>query len=878
MGKYAVLGLAMGQQADDEIAALEAQLPPPPDTQAPHVLSVQVENLAHDRADLVVELDEPAILAVDYGPTPSYGAVASSVPHQTLHRVALVGLQGATTYHYRITATDASPQGNVSVVPDATFRTLDPPDVTPPTVQNLVATVVGDVVTLTWQASDNVAVVACAVLRGGVLQGGVTAPPFTFTQQAPPGTHVYEVVASDAAGLSASATVQVTVVPQAPPAGTAPRLVYGPAPTSGFKRATPYTDATYYFRPARLNPSTGKYVQLGDGERVSGVVTFGTVVVDRYGRVMPTPWPPWRLLLDGVEPASLTVDTAQRPAGHLALTIQVLDAQGKDVGNQTTIVVVNNTGAPVTQTTGLKVAGSRIQTQQLNSSAWAEFDAIAPTPRPLGHGAAMHPPAQSDADRARMTTEKVWWVDGLVDPNTTGLYRPEPRLVRNRQGDVFVQHFYPTSFDDLAAATPVVACHPAFDGPRGIASLTGYAFLVPGLKDLASGHKGWLGISPEGRVLDVDITGEVTTIFGPRSVAGSVQTDHYDVGFNLAQRIAAGEKEFVGDQSGGTLWEAHDVWAKENSPDRLWIADTGHDRLVILDRVQQKITGTIPLADVTSTWCGGTGPWYAVNPQGLHVVQQGQATLVAPIAGAFWVRGSERGTVYVLTTTAALYEYDPATGTTTQRLGPQVAVQKFVYMAVDLKGQIGPIGRVYIGWVHHQGSYGANVGLSYVDPQPVGTPWTRKLYPELSLIKNYAVYGNWNANQDPLVHYPWCIAICGGDESVFAVGGLANGFKVWTAHLGPTPVPDPAVLYAGTDEFVIGRLDEFLGLGAVMGNRAFGHVWLVAPDWKALTTWAQAQPVMHQDLDPFKPPALSAAAWDNALRMLFMQRDRKHFQ
>lgn len=91
-------------------------------------------------------------------------------------------------------------------------------DTTPPTVRITSPTAnqsVTGTVTISATASDNVAVTSLRLRVDGVMQGTqLTAPPFTWswnTGNAVDGLHSLSVVASDAAGNSASAVVEVTV-------------------------------------------------------------------------------------------------------------------------------------------------------------------------------------------------------------------------------------------------------------------------------------------------------------------------------------------------------------------------------------------------------------------------------------------------------------------------------------------------------------------------------------------------------------------------------------------------------------------------------------------------------------------------------------------
>jgi hypothetical protein len=459
----------------------------------------------------------------------------------------------------------------------------------------------------------------------------------------------------------------------------------------------------------------------------------------------------------------------------------------------------------------------------------------------------------------------------------TGLYFTTPILVKNLDGDYFIQQWYPASFNNSFNATPVIAKQPAFDGPRGISFLTGYTTLIRGLRALASGHTGWLGVSIDGRVVDLDITGEVTTIFGPRSVAGAVQTDPL-ADFSLAQRLAAGEKEFVGDRTGGTLWVAQDLWNTEAAPDKIWIADTGNNRIAILDRPRQRITTSIPLPKVSSVW-GGSNVWWAVNPTGLYRVQSNVATLVAPIPNAFWVRGDRDGKVYVMTDALAFYEHNVAMGTTALRKPAISQQQKFAFFDIDVDGVIGPRKRIYFGAVNLTLPDGSvNASLGWMDP--VGS-WNHSNLSATNGIINYRAYGSWMATSNPFGHYPWGFAIHKHIPK-FVTAGISAGWKIWGGHLGQLPNPDAAIASSvnaiGTPLFREGRLDQYLGLGAVFGSLAHGYIGYHADGWRDLMTWPESHATMRAALEPLFPPAMTAAERDAVAEMIWAQRTRKHFQ
>ena len=73
------------------------------------------------RARYVGRWSESCAITIDYGLTPQYGAQLTCGGHMAV--VSFPDLPIGETYHYRVTATDAS--GNQTVIPDATFKVGD---------------------------------------------------------------------------------------------------------------------------------------------------------------------------------------------------------------------------------------------------------------------------------------------------------------------------------------------------------------------------------------------------------------------------------------------------------------------------------------------------------------------------------------------------------------------------------------------------------------------------------------------------------------------------------------------------------------------------------------------------------------------------------
>lgn len=94
-----------------------------PDTTPPTITSVQSTGISNTAATVTWTTDEPADSQVEYGPTTAYGSSTPLSTSLTLsHSVALSGLTGGTTYHFRVKSKDAA--ANLATSPDFTFTTL----------------------------------------------------------------------------------------------------------------------------------------------------------------------------------------------------------------------------------------------------------------------------------------------------------------------------------------------------------------------------------------------------------------------------------------------------------------------------------------------------------------------------------------------------------------------------------------------------------------------------------------------------------------------------------------------------------------------------------------------------------------------------------
>ncbi len=104
----------------------------PVDSTPPVISTLQTRNVRVTSAEVSYSTNEPADSRIDYGTTTSYSSTKSSAALTKSHRFAVTNLSPNTTYHFRVTSSDAS--GNAASSEDRTFTTLDPSSNLPPNV------------------------------------------------------------------------------------------------------------------------------------------------------------------------------------------------------------------------------------------------------------------------------------------------------------------------------------------------------------------------------------------------------------------------------------------------------------------------------------------------------------------------------------------------------------------------------------------------------------------------------------------------------------------------------------------------------------------------------------------------------------------------
>ncbi len=98
----------------------------PGDSSGPAFGAIGAPMVGGGFATIEVLTDEPATATVEWGPSASYGARLDIDDLSFTHLATLPDLEGSTTYHYRVTASDAA--GNITVSGDRTFVTREAPE------------------------------------------------------------------------------------------------------------------------------------------------------------------------------------------------------------------------------------------------------------------------------------------------------------------------------------------------------------------------------------------------------------------------------------------------------------------------------------------------------------------------------------------------------------------------------------------------------------------------------------------------------------------------------------------------------------------------------------------------------------------------------
>ncbi|MGH7151820.1 MAG: hypothetical protein ACREIU_14035, partial [Planctomycetota bacterium] len=151
----------------------------PPDEIPPALSGAQATGISASAATIAWTSDETSDSVVEYGPSTSYGEIASRSAFVMGHAVEISGLSANTVYHYRVSSTDLS--GNTAVDVDRSFRTA---------------------------ASTNHHPSAATLLEGSLVSGSISSLSSD--------NNVYYVVASTTEGTRKTDWYASATVPQAP--------------------------------------------------------------------------------------------------------------------------------------------------------------------------------------------------------------------------------------------------------------------------------------------------------------------------------------------------------------------------------------------------------------------------------------------------------------------------------------------------------------------------------------------------------------------------------------------------------------------------------------------------------------------------------------
>ncbi len=269
--------------------------PSPGDTTGPVISNVVVSNITTSSARVSWLTDEAASSVLEYGLTTAYevGSVTDAAL-RTLHTESLSGLLEATTYHFRITATDNS--GNTTVGEDFTFTTLD---ATAPAISNIqVVSITETSAIVTWDTNEpatTVLIIGSTVLSDAAL---VTAHSVSVTGLSPATSYTVAIRSADASGNSASDGAAFTTLADLPP-GNVVNLTATPGNAQVALSWTNPTDADFsnvilVFRTDRFptSPTDGTVIYSASGTSflhtglTNGVLYYYTIfAVDVAGNL-----------------------------------------------------------------------------------------------------------------------------------------------------------------------------------------------------------------------------------------------------------------------------------------------------------------------------------------------------------------------------------------------------------------------------------------------------------------------------------------------------------------------------------------------------------------------------------------------------------------
>ena len=180
----------------------------------PAPLTVTIDAITHDSAEIRWSTSEPSDSRVEYGPTESYGSTSALDPSLVSdHRVLLTGLSPETTYHFRVISNN--PSGTSFISEDSTFTTAQFADNTPPSAPSVLTAIVisSSQINLSWGAStDNAGVTGYRIYRDGSTITTIGDTFYSDTGLAQSTRYTYTVTALDAAGNESEHSEQAEAI------------------------------------------------------------------------------------------------------------------------------------------------------------------------------------------------------------------------------------------------------------------------------------------------------------------------------------------------------------------------------------------------------------------------------------------------------------------------------------------------------------------------------------------------------------------------------------------------------------------------------------------------------------------------------------------
>ena len=245
-------------------------------TAPPVISNIAVTDVSGQSATISWTTDQPATSRLDFGETIAYGNIVADTELVSEHGVVLTGLLAGTTYHFTITAANAA--GATATSADQTFSSLS--------VMLLTITSPADGETITTPYVLVQGTITGTAAEVGITANGVAAltdSSLFAANRVPlaPGENTITVTATDGAGNTASAAINVNCQPAAAFIELIPDVVSGIAPlTVNFRIKAPFAMATATSEASAVGPAAMDSVTFIDSEHFTALIsTPGLYVV-----------------------------------------------------------------------------------------------------------------------------------------------------------------------------------------------------------------------------------------------------------------------------------------------------------------------------------------------------------------------------------------------------------------------------------------------------------------------------------------------------------------------------------------------------------------------------------------------------------------------